>query len=182
MSPATPRKKTIKTIRIEVDKCNGCRACEVICSSFHAQPRFSSVNPARSRIRVIREPLEDIYVPVYAGEYTAAECAGRDRYVIDGKEYDECAFCRASCPSRDLFKEPDSALPLKCDMCASDPTLTVPWCVQWCLANALVYEERVEDAPAAAEVVDLDVALEAIAHKHGWPGVLDAVRRMSGRD
>jgi benzoyl-CoA reductase subunit BamC len=46
---------------------------------------------------------------------------GRDKYTIDGKEYDECAFCRASCPSRDFFKEPDSGLPLKCDMCESDP-------------------------------------------------------------
>ncbi len=42
---------------------------------------------------------------------------GRDKYMIDGKEYDECGFCRASCPSRDAFKEPDSGLPLKCDMC-----------------------------------------------------------------
>lgn len=175
------RTKTVKTIKIDVDKCNGCRACEVICSAFHAVPRFSGVNPARARIRVIREPLEDIYVPVFAGEYTAAECAGRDRYTIDGKEYEECAFCRASCPSRDLFKEPDSDLPLKCDMCESDPTLDEPWCVQWCLAEALVYEEREEEAAAAAEVEDLDAGLEAIADKHGWPKVLEAVHRMANK-
>jgi len=101
------KSRTVKTIAIDVDKCNGCRACEVICSAFHAKPRYSSVNPARARIRVIREPLSDIYVPVYAGEYTAAECAGRDKYTIDGKTYEECAFCRASCPSRELFKEPE---------------------------------------------------------------------------
>ncbi|MBI4616518.1 MAG: (4Fe-4S)-binding protein [Planctomycetes bacterium] len=171
--------KTVKSIKIDVDKCNGCRACEVICSSFHAAPRFSGVNPARARIRVIREPLADIYVPVFAGEYTAAECAGRDKYTIDGKEYEECAFCRASCPSRDLFKEPDSGLPLKCDMCESDPTLEEPWCVQWCLAKALVYEEREEEAAAAPEVEDLDVGIEAIANKHGWPKVLEAVNRMA---
>ena len=92
----------------------------MICSAFHATPRYSSNNPARSRIRIVREPLRDIYLPVYAGEYTAAECTGRDKYIIDGKEYDECDFCRASCPSRDLFKEPDSGLPLKCDMCEDD--------------------------------------------------------------
>ncbi|MCP4123449.1 MAG: (4Fe-4S)-binding protein, partial [Bacteroidetes bacterium] len=67
--------KTIKTLKIDVDKCNGCRACEVICSAFHASPRYSSNNPARSRIRIIRDPHRDIYVPVYAGEYTVAECA-----------------------------------------------------------------------------------------------------------
>ena len=47
---------------------------------------------------------------------------GRDKYIIDGKEYEECDFCRAVCPSRDLFKEPDSGLPLKCDMCEDDQT------------------------------------------------------------
>jgi benzoyl-CoA reductase subunit BamC len=175
-----PRKKIVKRIIIDVDKCNGCRGCEVICSASHAAPKYSSTNPARSRIRVIRDPLADIYVPVFAGEYTAAECAGRDKYRIDGKEYEECAFCRASCPSRDAFKEPDSGLPLKCDMCESDPTLQEPLCVQWCLADALTYEEReveVEDEEVAVE--ELDAGLEALANKHGWSKVLDAVDRMS---
>jgi Fe-S-cluster-containing dehydrogenase component len=40
------KKKTVKTIKIDVDKCNGCRACEVICSAFHAEPKYSSNNPA----------------------------------------------------------------------------------------------------------------------------------------
>jgi ferredoxin len=112
--PGEKKKKIIKTIRIDVDKCHGCRACEMICSAFHAEPKYSSNNPARARIRLIRDPLKDVYVPVYAGDYAPAECAGRDKYTIDGKEYDECAFCRSSCPSRDEFKEPDSGLPLKC--------------------------------------------------------------------
>jgi benzoyl-CoA reductase subunit BamC len=173
------KSKVVKVIRIDVDKCNGCRACEVICSAFHALPQYSSTNPARSRIRVIREPLSDIYVPVYAGEYTAAECAGRDQYTIDGKEYEECAFCRASCPSRDIFKEPDSGLPLKCDMCESDPTLTEPMCVQWCLADALVYEVREEEAEEEATPGDVDEGLEALANRHGWATVMDAVSRLA---
>ena len=175
-----PKKKIIKRIKIDVDKCNGCRGCEVICSAFHAAPKYSSNNPARSRIRVIRDPLADIYVPVYAGEYTAAECAGRDKYIIDGKEYEECTFCRASCPSRDAFKEPDSGLPLKCDMCESDPSLKEPLCVQWCLADALTYEEREEEVIAEEEAVEeLDAGLEALANRHGWSMLIDAVARMS---
>jgi benzoyl-CoA reductase subunit BamC len=173
------KKKIVKTIKIDIDKCNGCRACEVICSAFHSEPRFSSDNPARSRIRVIREPLSDIYLPVFAGEYTAVECAGRDKYTIDGKEYEECAFCRASCPSRDAFKEPDSNLPLKCDTCESDPSLKEPMCVQWCLADALIYEEREEETEEEEAVGDVDVGVEALANKHGWQKVADAVARMS---
>ena len=171
--------KTVKTIHIDVDKCNGCRACEVICSGFHATPQYSSNNPARSRIRVIRDPLADIYVPVYAGEYTAAECAGRDKYIISGKEYEECAFCRASCPSRGFFKEPDSGLPLKCDMCESDPSLDEPMCVKWCLADALIFEEREDEAAEEETMEDVDIGLESLANKHGWEKIRDAIDRMS---
>lgn len=168
-------KKTIKTIKIDISKCNGCRACEVICSSFHATPKYSSNNPERSRIRVTREPLRDVYVPVYAGEYTVAECAGRDKYIIDGKEYDECAFCRASCPSRDLFKEPDSGLPLKCDMCEGEDE---PLCVKWCLADALIFEEREVDVDVP-EVLqgEVEVGLESLINKHGIDKVADIVLR-----
>ena len=164
--------KTVKTIKINVDKCHGCRACEMICSAFHAEPKYSSNNPARARIRIIRDPFQDLYVPVYAGEFTVAECAGRDKYTIDGKEYDECAFCRASCPSRDIFKEPDSDLPLKCDMCESDPTIKEPMCVQWCLADALIYEEREVEVDEEVAVEEVDAGLEALADKHGWACLL----------
>ncbi len=44
------KKKIVKTIKVDLDKCNGCRACEVACSAYHAAPKYSSNNPARSRI------------------------------------------------------------------------------------------------------------------------------------
>ncbi len=59
---AEKKKKIVKTIKVNADLCNGCRACEVICSAFHAAPKYSSNNPARSRIVVNRHPLKDIYV------------------------------------------------------------------------------------------------------------------------
>ena len=173
------KKRIVKTIKVDVDKCNGCRACEVACSAFHATPKYSSNNPARSRIRVIRDPLKDIYVPVYAGEYAKSECMGRDKYTIDGKEYEECAFCRASCSSRDIFKEPDSGLPLKCDMCESDPPLTEPLCVQWCITDALVYEEREEEVEEEARAEELETGLESLVDKHGLEKILEAVARMT---
>ena len=103
-------KKKIKTIRIDADKCNGCRGCEIICSAYHAEPKYSSVNPAKSRIHITTHRLKNIWLPVFAGEYTPAECMGRDKYVIDGKEYDECSFCRAACPSRELFRDRKSVV------------------------------------------------------------------------
>jgi benzoyl-CoA reductase subunit BamC len=173
-------KKKIKTIKIVADKCNGCRACEMICSAFHATPKYSSNNPERSRIRVIRDPLSDIYLPVYAGEYTPAECMGRDKYVIDGKQYDECSFCRASCPSRSLFKEPDSGIPLKCDMCEDDPPQETPLCVQWCINEALVYEEREEEVDDGSEALgDMETGVTSLVDKYGLQKIMDTVARMS---
>jgi len=175
-------KKKVKVIKIDVDKCNGCRACEVVCSAFHAKPQYSSNNPARSRIRVIRDPLRDVYIPVYAGEYTKAECAGRDRYVIDGKEYGECDFCRASCPSREIFKEPDSGLPLKCDMCEDDPPQEKPLCVEWCINDALTYEEREEEVEEEVKLEDVEIGLGSMVDKYGLQKVIDTVARMAKKE
>ena len=151
----------------------------MVCSAFHAAPKYSSNNPARARIRVISRPLKDIYVPVYAGDYSPAECAGRDKYTIDGKEYDECAFCRASCPSREEFKEPDSGLPLKCDMCEGEDE---PLCVKWCLADALVLEEREEVVDEEEDQEELETGLEALADKHGLEKIMDIIARMSKKE
>ena len=93
-----------------------------------------------------KDEENDVYVPVLAGSYTDVECLGRSTVVINGKEYGECSFCRSSCPTRDLFKEPDELeIPLKCDMCGEEPPLTEPMCVKWCMSDALTYEEREEE-------------------------------------
>ena len=173
------KKKIVKIIKVDLDKCNGCRACEVACSAFHSSPKYSSNNPARSRIRVIHDPLKDVYVPIRAGDYTPAECTGRHTYSINGKEYDECSFCGVSCPARDIFKEPDSGLPLKCDMCESDPPLPEPMCVQWCLADALTYEEREEEVEEEEKREEMEIGLESLANKYGLQKIMDTVARMS---
>lgn len=172
------RDKVIKVIKIDAEQCNGCRACEAICSAFHADPRYSSSNPAKARIRVISDPLRNLYIPVFAGEYTASECMTRSKYVLGGVEFDECAFCRAVCPSRQQFREPDTGLPLKCDGCESDPPLEEPMCVQWCITDALTYEERVEkieDEEPRAE--DLETALDALIDEYGLESVAEVLAR-----
>lgn len=169
-------KKKVKTIKIDADKCNGCRTCEVICAAYHSQPKYSSVNPAASRIRIITHRLDDIWLPVFAGEYSPSECMGRDKYIIDGKEYDECTFCRATCPSRDMFKDPDSGLPLKCDMCEGEEG---PLCVEWCLNDVLIYEEREEEVEEEVEMEEMDAGLAALIDKHGFDKITTAFARMS---
>lgn len=175
-------KKKIKTIKVDADKCNGCRGCEIVCSGFHSTPKWSVVNPARSRIQIIRHPIRDIWMPVFAGEYTPSECMGRNKYVIDGKEYDDCSFCRATCPSRDLFKEPDSGLPLRCDMCESEPPLEVPKCVEWCLNDVLTYEEREEEVEESVEMEAVETGLTSMVDKYGLEKVAETIARMSKKE
>lgn len=170
--------KIVKEIKVNIDKCVGCRACEMACSAFHAVPKYSSINPARSRIRVILDEEKDVYLPIRAGDYAEAECNGRNSYVIAGKEYDQCTFCPVSCPSRDAFKEPDSGLPLKCDMCEDIPPLKEPMCVSACVFDALTYVEKEE--PVGVEEVkrgELEVGLKSFLKKHGLKKVMDALAR-----
>jgi len=166
-------KKKKKVIKIDVDKCNGCRACEAICSAFHAEPKYSNINPEKSRIRVFFDPIRDVYVPVYASEYTGAECSGRGEFTIDEKTYDECCFCGASCPARDLFKDPDCGLPLKCDMCLDDPPQEEPLCVKWCLSDALTYEETDDDEEKEEPKDEMETGLKSLIEKYGFKKVME---------
>jgi len=130
---------------------------------------------------VVMDETRDIFVPIRAGEYTEAECNVRNRYVIDGKEYDECTFCPASCPSRSAFREPDSGLPLKCDMCESVPPLEKPMCVEACTFGALTYEEKdeVRTEDEGEKRGDIELAYEVLVKKYGRKKVMDAFARLS---
>ena len=174
------KKRTVKEIKVNLDKCIGCRACELACSGFHAKPKYSSINPERSRVRVVMDLLSDVYVPIRAGDYTQAECSGRNTYTINGKEYTQCSFCSVSCPARDLFREPDSGLPLKCDMCEDDPTLKEPMCVQVCRCGALTYSEWEEEVETkAVKRGEMEVGLESLVTRFGIDKVADAFGQIS---
>lgn len=168
--------KIVKGITVNLDKCIGCRACEVACSGFHASPKYSSINPARSRIRMFVDELNDVYVPVLAGYHTSAECSGRHVLTINGKNYSECSLCRSSCSARDLFKEPDSGLPLKCDMCDGEAE---PMCVQVCRPGALTYMEREHEREEEPQLGEMETGLQLLISRHGLQTVMDEVARMS---
>ena len=171
--------RIVKEIKVDTKECVGCRACEIACSAFHAIPKYSSINTARSRIMVVMDETRDIFVPIRAGQYTEAECNGRNRYMIDGKEYDECTFCPASCPSRGAFRDPDSGLRLKCDMCESVPPLEKPMCVDACTFGALTYEEREEAGAEEEKPEEMEIAFEVLVKKYGKKKVMDTFARLS---
>jgi len=169
-------KKKVKKIKVNLDKCNGCRGCELACSAYHAKPKYSSINPARSRIRVVTDLLNDEYVPIRACDYTKAGCDGRRVYTINGKDYSECSFCGTICPTRDLFKEPDSGLPLKCDLCEDEKE---PLCVQACPSGALTCEEIEEEVKEEVKPGDMEIGLKSLVDKYGLQKLADTFARMN---
>jgi benzoyl-CoA reductase subunit BamC len=57
-----------------------------------------------------------------------------------------------------------------------------PLCVKWCLADALVLEEREEEVDEEEERAELEIGLESLADKYGMEKILDVVARMSKKD
>jgi benzoyl-CoA reductase subunit BamC len=176
-------KKIIKEIHINPDNCNGCRACEIACAAFHAKPKYSSFNPSRARIRMVINEINDEWVAIRSGSFSKTECKGRSRYIINGKEYSECSFCSTICPDRKIFKEPDSNLPLKCDMCGEDPE-QIPMCVQICSRQVLTYSYREDQVHMLEEKIgqDLETGLGSLTEKYGLEKIKVAVDRLAKKN
>jgi benzoyl-CoA reductase subunit BamC len=67
-------------------------------------------------------------------------------------------------------------------MCEELPPGEKPLCVQWCLNDALVYEEREEEVDVEVKLEDVDIGLESMVDKYGLQKVLDTVARMSKKE
>jgi benzoyl-CoA reductase subunit BamC len=67
-------------------------------------------------------------------------------------------------------------------MCEDDPPLEEPLCVQWCITDALTYEEREEEVEEEVELEEMEIGLEALADKFGLDKIIDSVARMSVKE
>jgi benzoyl-CoA reductase subunit BamC len=67
-------------------------------------------------------------------------------------------------------------------MCEDDPPQEKPLCVQWCLNNALTYEEREEEVEEDVKPGDVELGLESMVDKYGLQKVIDTVARMSKKE
>jgi benzoyl-CoA reductase subunit BamC len=67
-------------------------------------------------------------------------------------------------------------------MCEDDPPQEKPLCVQWCINDALTYEEREEEVEEEVKPEDVEVGLGAMVDKYGLQKVIDTVARMSKKE
>lgn len=133
-----------KVLKIDYQKCTGCRLCELICAVVHD----GISNPARSRIKVMKWESEGLYIPMSCQQCEDAPCMiacpvkaiSRDedmnRVMVD---YDICIGCRTCvsvCPFGAMSFNVIDKKVIKCDLCDGDPQ-----CVRFCDIKAIEYVE-----------------------------------------
>lgn len=53
-----------------------------------------------------------------------------------------------------------------------------PLCVNWCITDALIVEEREEELEVVEQQEELEIGLESLVKKHGMQKIMYAVARM----
>jgi len=138
-----------KVLMVDVEKCTGCRICELVCSLVHE----GECNPLKSRIKIFKIEEEGIDMPCVCQHCETPLC--RDvcpvgAIVIDldtGStviKEDLCVGCRACtlvCPYGAITMDTSRGVMLMCDLCGGDPE-----CVKFCLTDAIIFKR--------AEVID----------------------------
>lgn len=132
---------------IDYEKCVGCNLCSLACSYKH----FNSFNPARSAIQIYKSEYDAIDFPVVCSQCTEQYCINTcptgalvvSSSGISSIDYSlciSCKLCALSCKWGNIFIDPISGFPLKCDLCRSIDE--DPECVKWCEPKAIRNSER----------------------------------------
>lgn len=134
----------MKILSIDRSKCNGCGACQSICSLV----KKGEMRPSESRIRVRRVGGPDTqYVSVcqHCAEPVCVSACMRgiiDKDPVTGivsrktEDCFTCAACKVMCPAGAVVYDSDMDAFVTCDLCGGDPA-----CVKVCPTGALRYEE-----------------------------------------
>lgn len=132
-----------KILSFNISDCTGCRICEVICSLEKGE----GINPAKSRIRIIRSDESGIDVPGICHQCEDPPC--KDVCPVEAirndpeteaviLKQDVCIGCRACmlvCPYGAITMDAERRVMNKCDLCQGSPK-----CVEFCPKEALIYE------------------------------------------
>jgi Fe-S-cluster-containing hydrogenase component 2 len=117
-------------IKVNKDKCSGCRLCETLCSLFH----LGAVNTEKSAIRIEKDDLDtSMNTPFVCRQCKSMKClegekgapdAERDKFIWPARRSGKCPFHALK-----VFKNKS----YHCDLCGG-----APQCVKVCTTGALV--------------------------------------------
>ena len=131
-----------KILVVDHAKCTGCRLCEMVCSVKHT----GVSNPSRSRIHVIKWPLEGLELPMFCQQCEDAPCVAicpqdalsrdpeLDRVTLNYDLCIGCKMCVTACPFGGMGIDVVAREVIKCDLCDGDPA-----CVRFCEPGALQF-------------------------------------------
>nr|HID13087.1 4Fe-4S dicluster domain-containing protein [Anaerolineae bacterium] len=144
----------MKEIFVRLERCLGCKSCELACAVEHSATKhlFAAIaETPRPRQRIYVESGRAHKMPLTCRHCEEAPCIDacitgamhRDlRGVVTNvggvQECIGCWMCLMVCPYGVVGRQVETKLALKCDLC---PDRETPACVEACPTKALVYTE-----------------------------------------
>jgi len=137
-----------KVIQIDIEKCTGCRTCEVACSIR----KTGQSNPTRSRIRIIRYEKRGEFhnfIPMVCQQCSNPLCmevcpvsaiskdADTGAIIVTTDTCVGCKVCSIVCPIGGISMDPVTNKAFKCDLCGGEPE-----CVKHCDPEAITFVSK----------------------------------------
>jgi Fe-S-cluster-containing hydrogenase component 2 len=138
-----------KFVSVDPSKCTGCGICEYACA---LEKEENTLNPLRSRIRVVRmTPLfnfalacrfcEDAKCVTACPEDALSQCEKTGIIMVKEQKCKGCDWCIQACPHGGITIHSDTGVAVTCDLCDGEPK-----CVEFCPEEALELVDTDEEA------------------------------------
>jgi carbon-monoxide dehydrogenase iron sulfur subunit len=126
-------------LTIDIEKCTGCRNCELACSAAHT----NTFNPKRSRIQILKDEVRNLIVPMVCLQCENPLCKeacpngaivqnNQGTLYVDHNICIGCLNCVTACVYGGIAMDPATKKAVKCNLCDGDPA-----CVKACEYGAI---------------------------------------------
>ena len=130
-------------LAIDVERCTGCRNCELACSATKTR----TFNPKRSRIQILKDENRNLIVPMVCLQCEEPLCQNAcpnnaivtnefGVLTVDSEVCIGCGNCVSACVYGGIEVDPLTRKAVKCDLCDGEPA-----CVNACEYGAITLAE-----------------------------------------